>query len=353
MDPLTQAVLGAGVGQALFHRRLGRSAIVVGAMAAAWPDLDVVVKFDQWSGWIYHRGLTHSLLIVPLAGPATGWLAWQVAQWRARRGGPDPGKFTDWLWLCTLALLTHSLLDASTAYGTQLLAPFSDQRFAIDAIPVIDPVYTVPIVLAVLVGLWSGGRWRLARRTAMAALIFSNGFLLYTWWLNGQAADEARRQLAAEGVTDAQVHAYPTIFQSFLRRIIVYRPDEIRVGFLTMLDPGPIQWFRAEPPTDPQVADFRSRWEADLLDWFAMGKTFYRSYRDEDRVVVEATDLRYGATGTTLWGIWGIRTVYDAAGRIVVPPTRFSNRPSVNMANLSYLKRLMLDQSAVAAPAPQ
>ena len=154
-------------------------------------------------------------------------------------------------------------------------------------------------------------------------------------------------------MTDAQVHAYPTIFQSFLRRIIVYRPDEVRVGFITMLDPGPIQWFTAEPPTDAQVTEFRSRWEADLLEWFAMGKTFYRSYRLDDRIVVEATDLRYGATGTTLWGIWGIRTVYDAAGRIVVPPTRFSNRPSVNMANLAYLKRLMLDQSAVAAPAPQ
>ncbi|MGB1248508.1 MAG: metal-dependent hydrolase, partial [Chitinophagales bacterium] len=52
------------------------------------------------------------------------------------------------LWLFSfLALFTHVLLDAFTTYGTQLLLPFSDKRISFDSINIVDPVYTIPLLL--------------------------------------------------------------------------------------------------------------------------------------------------------------------------------------------------------------
>ena len=53
--------------------------------------------------------------------------------------------------ICTLAYGTHGILDAFTSYGTQLLWPFTDERIAWHLISVIDPIFTIPILLLVIV----------------------------------------------------------------------------------------------------------------------------------------------------------------------------------------------------------
>ena len=64
-----------------------------------------------------------------------------------------------WL-LCALGYTTHGILDAATSYGTFLLWPFSDERFAFNVISVIDPLFTVPVASLVMVGvLRKDGRW--------------------------------------------------------------------------------------------------------------------------------------------------------------------------------------------------
>ena len=50
MDTLTQGLLGATCGQALYGRRLGKSAITWGALVGMVPDLDMLATPSRRSG---------------------------------------------------------------------------------------------------------------------------------------------------------------------------------------------------------------------------------------------------------------------------------------------------------------
>lgn len=121
MDPVTQTVLGGSIG-ALFRPKLGRKAIAIGALCGAIPDIDVVAGLaGEWATLVHHRGATHSLLALAAAAPAFGWLGYR---WSGRK------NFGTWTYLAFWALITHTLLDSCTSYGTQLLWPLTRHRFA-------------------------------------------------------------------------------------------------------------------------------------------------------------------------------------------------------------------------------
>src|SRR6266508_3010060 len=188
MDPLTHGLLGATIGQALFARRLGGWGLLAGAVAAMAPDLDVVMMATGPMGdWIYHRGVTHSIWVAALLGPA---LAYAAA--RSQAGGRRA-----WTLLFVLTLLSHPLLDWCTSYGTQLLAPLSAHRFALDAVAIIDPAYSLLLLAALLVGAWRGVAARGAALSAAVALVLSTAYLGHGLMLNRESA--AHRMAAVRG----------------------------------------------------------------------------------------------------------------------------------------------------------
>jgi inner membrane protein len=312
MDPLTQGLLGASFGQALYGRALGRRALVWGALVGMTPDLDVLAsRASPMAEWLWHRGPTHALVFGPLVGPAIGWLLWK------RKGG----RLRDWVGLCVVALVTHPLLDAFTTYGTQLLWPFSRQRIAFDAVAIVDPVYSLALAVALVLGLWRGAETVLARRAAWTALALSSAYVGLGLAVNARAETLARSQLAAEGVAAARVAAYPTLFQLPFRRVVARDGDEVRVGWLSVLAPRPVAWERFLVARGPLVEAARSAPEVQVLEWFAMGEATPRL--EAAGTVVEFDDLRYGFPGRPRDGLWGVRVRLDAAGRPRGPAERF------------------------------
>jgi inner membrane protein len=317
MDPLTHGLLGATIGQAFCGRRLGPRAMAAGAMAAMAPDLDVVMMATGPMGdWIYHRGVTHSIWVAALLGPA---LAYAAA--RSQAGGRRA-----WTLLFVLTLLSHPLLDWCTSYGTQLLAPLSAHRFALDAVAIIDPAYSLLLLAALLVGAWRGVAARGAALSAAVALVLSTAYLGHGLMLNREAEARAREQLEAEGVRGAEVRAYPTLLQLYLRRLVARQGDEVRVGWLSLWSPQPIAWQRFAGTRDARVEAARETGEGRTLEWFAMGQTVASLHPSATGSVVEIDDLRYGFPSRPREGLWGIRVRFDAAGRIEGRPERI-DRP--------------------------
>ena len=316
MDPLTHGLLGATVAQAAFGRRLGRSALAWGAFAAMLPDADVaLIPFSGPLGeWTYHRGITHSLLVVP-------FVAWGLAALVARRR-PADGAFRRWLTLFLVALLSHPLLDMCTTYGTQLLAPLSHRRFAIDAIAIVDVAYSLMFAAALLVGWRAGLAARSSRAAAWAALVVSSLYLVHGYGLNLRAESLARQQLAAAGVRVDSVKAYPTLLQLYLRRVVVREPGAVRVGFVSLWRPGRIAWERFELPRDPLVEAARETDAGRLFEWFALGQTVGRVMDSASGKIVEIDDLRYGFPARPESGLWGIRVRFDSDGRPAGPVER-------------------------------
>jgi inner membrane protein len=339
VDPLTQGLLGAACGQAVYGRALGRRAVVWGAVIGMSPDLDVVMNATGPMGeWLWHRGFTHALWFGPVLGPAVGWVLWR---WKG-------GRLRDWIGLAILALLTHPLLDVFTSYGTQLLAPFSRRRFAFDAVGIIDPVYTVLLAVAVAVGLWRGVASKAARLAATVALSLSTAYLVAGLEVNRRAEAFALAQLRDEGVTRATVHAYPTVLQLPLRRIVVREGQEVRVGWWSLLAPKPIAWTRFEEADGPYVHAAKQTWEAGVLEWFAMGQTTARLERTPDGAVVEIDDLRYGLPGHPRDGLWGVRVRLNAAGQPLGSGERINRTPRAAPGEL--LQQLWKKTLGLSAP---
>ena len=322
MDPFSQAALGAVVGQAAGHARLGYRAAAVGALAGALPDVDVLFSLtgDYFDQLVSHRGITHSLFFPPVAGPLLGALAWKLEQRRKRPPpGEDGARLRTWIGVTTLALLSHPLLDLLTPYGTQLLLPFSDARFAINAMPIIDPAYTLLLVIGLVLAVryWPAR----ARQVAFGTLAASCLYLAYAHLLNVAAEREAVRQLEAAGVEAATVAAFPTLLQVHYRRVVARTAAEDRVGFISLWRPCAIEWAAAprRERQDRAIADFLDTREGKIFDWFTMGWGRYRLEAVTGGAVVRATDLRYGFTDDPDRSIFTAEAPVDRFGRLAGP----------------------------------
>jgi len=311
MDSLTQLALGAGVGAAVLGRRIGpRRAALVGAALGTLPDLDVFWPFDDpVDAFVLHRGATHSLvihaLVTPLLAEPLIRLFDGLRDHRAR------------VWAAVyLCLSTHALLDALTIYGTRLLWPFWDRPFGTGSVFIIDPLYTLPLLVALVWALCLRGWTPRFGRALAAALLLSTGYL--GWGLVAQrlAEDRAGTALAATGVAPERLLATPTPFNTLFWRVTALDGDRYLTLYVPLLGGADAITAYAHPSG---VGDYgcldRVPAAARLAD-FAGG--FVRVERDGDTLLV--ADLRMGLTPHYVFR-FAVAELVDGAA-LPVPPRR-------------------------------
>ncbi|GHD64149.1 membrane protein [Thalassobaculum fulvum] len=220
MDSLTQAALGAAVGTAVLGRRLGpRRAALAGAVLGTLPDLDVFWPFDDpVDAFVLHRGATHSLVVQALATPLFGEAL--VRGFRALR------EHRRLAWAAVyLCLSTHALLDAMTVYGTRLLWPLWTEPVGVGSVFIIDPLYTLPLLVAVVWALCLRAWTPRFGRVLAAALALSTGYLGWGVAAQGIARDRADAVLAEAGIAPERTLATPTPFNTLFWRVIAIDGD--------------------------------------------------------------------------------------------------------------------------------
>lgn len=228
MDSLTQAVLGAGIQGAMLGRFHGRKAVVAGALLATLPDLDVLIDYgDPISGMINHRGFSHSLFVLTAV---SALLTGVVRRWRP---SPDygAGRLFLTLWL---VLMTHPLLDAMTAYGTQLLWPLTPIPTAWSSLFIIDPFYTLPLFATVVAALIMGRR-PATTRTLCWGLGISTGYLLLSLTAKSTIEARVRDLLAERGETVTAVFSTPEPFNILLWRVVARTTDDHYIEVISSL----------------------------------------------------------------------------------------------------------------------
>ncbi len=172
------------------------------------PDSDIVLRLISDPVYLqHHRGLTHSLLMLPL----WSWLIFSLSS-RQLKQNPVMPK------LIGLALLLHISLDVITTYGTMLFAPLSDRRFSGDLVFIIDPLFSACLLLPLLAGLiWK----RHARRFSIISFAVALGYLLLAY-NNQQQAIALTRQAHPDATA---CHALPMAFSPFHWQLIAEYPD--------------------------------------------------------------------------------------------------------------------------------
>jgi inner membrane protein len=262
--------LGAALGTAVLGRKVGPKAALWGAAVATLPDLDVLISYgDPVRDFTFHRAESHALFWMTVASLALAWLPWRLHR---ERGQAQGVRYRDWWLLAWLALVTHALLDAFTVYGTQLLLPFSDYPVGIGSIFIIDPLYTVPLLVGVFafVALRRRAPQR-AQHWNVAGLAVSTAYLAWSVAAQWHVTGEVNRALAATPLADGRVLVTPTPFNTLLWRVVVMDDGAYHEGFRSLFDDSTAMALERRPNPTHLLDDVRGEWHVQRLAWFSKG----------------------------------------------------------------------------------
>ena len=255
--------------------------MLLGAGLGTLPDLDVFIDFGgAVENFTYHRGFSHSLFVLaPLS--VLIWLL--LRRWWA----PVREQSLRWLAAIALVLLTHPLLDAHTAYGTQLFWPLDVPPTSWATLFIIDPLYTLPLLAGVGVAAF---RRQAGGMALHAGLVVSTLYIGWSWAAQAIVTRHAEAALTAMQIEDARVFLTPTPFNTLLWRVVVIDDENYLEGFDSLvIDEGPMQ-FASYASGMNLLEESGDIWAVERLRWFARG--FVKASVDDDRLIVN--DLRMG-----------------------------------------------------------
>ncbi len=286
MDSLSQIVLGAAVAAAIAPARHRRAALLAGAVLGTLPDLDSLpislLTDDPVALMTQHRSFSHSLFVLPLFAT----LLWWVFKSRGGRVAESPVR---WWWAILLALVTHPLLDAFTVYGTQLLWPLLVLPAMWSSVFIIDPLYTVWLLVACIAAFFLRERLA-AQRALVAGLALSTAYLGWSLVAKTVVDREAARALSAMGLSDAPRFSVPMPLNTVLWRVVAMTPGGYVEGYRSLADEGRMT-FTGYPSNVQALAQADGVPAVRRLAWFNHG--FMRARIANGELVL--SDLRMGS----------------------------------------------------------
>ena len=290
MDSVSQFVLGAAVGEVVLGKKLGNKAILWGGIAGTIPDLDVMFSpfLSEVDALAFHRGFSHSISFAILGAFAFAWLLNKAYQ-RNGKIDSDPPTLRSWQWMFFLAFFTHSLLDTFTMYGTQLLSPFTNYRFAISSISVADPIYTIPFIVCLIVVLFQND-FKKRRFWNYLGIGLSSAYLLFTVVNRQLIQKEYKQQLANQGIEYKKLIIGPTILNNVLWNATVETEENFLQAHYSIFDKSEIS-FRPIEKNHELLSDNMDDRAIRILRWFT--KDFFNIIQREDGRL-QMNDLRYG-----------------------------------------------------------
>ena len=329
MDSLSQIALGAAVSVAVAGPRVGYvRAAAWGAACGTLPDLDALIDHgDPVHNMTLHRAESHALFYLALVSPliAVG-IAKLHGQW---------AQLQIWWLAVFLALVTHPLLDTMTIYGTQLARPFSSYPFGVGSIFIIDPLYTLPLLIGVAIAVYRrdarGLRWN------TLGLALSTAYL--GWGVAAQAhvRGVAEEALARQGIAFERLLVQPTAFNSLLWRIVAVEHEAYHEGFHSLLAPASGPSFERLPRHPELHAPLRAHDPVARLTDFSHG---YWEMREQDGQILMA-DLRMGQAPWYYFTF--VVAERDAEGLRAVAARAVGERPPIS-GGLRWLWQRLLGQ---------
>jgi len=387
MDSLTQVVLGAAVGEAALGKKIGNRAIVWGGIAGTIPDLDVLGNafMTPVEALAFHRGITHALVFFVIAAPIFAWLTHQFYRQHIYKqqtykttvsmlfsivfvgffgtlnyvslldGAPSvplllitliTGYFffrrvwnywrkptieidmsntsiKDWSILFGLGFLTHTLLDACTPFGTQLFQPFSNVRISFDTIAVIDPLYTVPFLICLILAAFYHRASSRRRFFNWLGIGLSCAYLAFTFYNQHQMENKFKALLEERNVNYNQVSVVPTIFNNALWQCVAETDTNYVFTNYSVFDKNldKIKLVSIEKNHD-LLAAYESDKEIKILKWFSKG---YYNVEQQADGSLKYNDLKIAVIPEDIFGelYFGMNyTISEAGSGIVISENR-------------------------------
>jgi len=254
MDSLTQIVLGAAVGEVVLGKKVGNKAMLWGAIAGTIPDLDVYQSliFDSLKANELHRGFSHSILFSVIFAPLLAWilvkkekillattvgaiLAYPALSTRnpwvigvlsivftvclyfilKNKYNSEKATKRDWTKLFFWSLFTHPLLDCHTTWGTQLFWPLP-YKLAWNNIFVVDPLYTVPFLVCVILAMCYHRQSNTRTYLNWAGIAISSLYMVWSLGAKWYTFNVFEDNLKSKGIIYSRLTTVPTPMNTFL-----------------------------------------------------------------------------------------------------------------------------------------
>ena len=299
MDPLTQGIVATTASQSVSTKEKIVIASIVGFLSGLAPDIDIFIRSsnDPLLFLEFHRQFTHSLFFIPIGGLICSIVFYYLFTKKFNF------SFKETYIYSTIGYATHGIIDSFTTYGTQLLWPFTDARFAWNTVSVIDPLFTLPVIIFCLL-----------------TLIKKNNkysFYAITWMLMYQLTGFIQKDRAENIIYDYaklkghdinEIEAKPSFANIVVWKVIYsddnnYYVNAIRLGLSHKIYPGEVikkleirkdfEWL--EPSSQQAIDIERFRWFSN--DYLGIAK-------NNENIIY---DIRFSSIPNEVEGLWGIQ----------------------------------------------
>jgi len=297
MDILTQALLGSSVAQLGAKKSEIKIATFIGCIAGILADADIFIQSanDPLLFLDYHRHFTHAIAFIPIGALIGALVCWPFVR--------NKINFSRLYFFTFLGYLLSGVLDGFTGYGTYLLLPFSDERVAANLISIIDPIFT----LSLLVGVIGNIKFK-SKKIIIYSLLFCTAYL-YTAYVQQSRAINIQSEVAVKrGHIIEKSIVKPTLGNIILWRSIYlyqdnYYIDAIRVGLSNNRVYQGEMVKSAIPDIDFSFTDKDSQLYQDIIR-FQTFSNHYIAFDPRDQSILG--DVRYSILPNSASPLWGV-----------------------------------------------
>ena len=295
MDPLSQGTVGAAFAQSIANKNNIFKIGFIGFLAGLTPDLDVLIKSstDPILSLEYHRQFTHSLFFIPFGSLIFTILIFPLVK--------SSLSLKTVYFASLLGYSTHGLLDACTSYGTQLFWPFSNERVSWNNISIVDPLFTIPILI--LLGVAIKTKKKIFSFFGIGWIIFylSIGFVQYERALSAAIELASKRGHSAERLTLKPSFGNLILWKSIYKYKETFYVDAIRTAQSSTWCLGEtIRVFDYKYHLPDLDKESQQKKDIERFRWFSQD---YLGYDKEKNIV---TDVRYSMIPNQIAPMWGL-----------------------------------------------
>ncbi len=336
MDSLTHIAIGACIGDLFLGKKLGKRAMLYGAIAASLPDIDFIASFwlNTTDDLLAHRGFTHSILFAVIA---TVLLSLIFRKPHSSLGIP----FKTWVLFLGTEILLHIFLDAFNAYGVGWLEPFNHTRISFHVIFVADPFFSIwPALASVFLLLIKRNHIR-RKVIAVTGLLFSALYLMYCVTNKLRIDNTTRYSLIHQEIHYKRYFATPTSFNNWLWYVVAETDSGYDIGYRSVFDRNDEINFQYYPRNEYLLFPWKDKKDLNELIRFSQG--YYTAEPSAEGIVFN--DLRFGQImgwqKTHASFVFHYYLQDPDANHLVVQRGRFSNWNKENIK--SFIQRIRGD----------
>ena len=295
MDPLSQGAVGTAFAQSTANKKNIFKISVIGFLAGLAPDLDILIKSstDPILFLEYHRQFTHSLFFIPFGSLVVALMLFPFFK--------SSMSIKTVYYASLLGYATHGLLDACTSYGTQLFWPFSNERVTWNNISIIDPLFTIPALILVVIAIKT--KKKIFSFFSIGWIIFylSLGFIQYERALLAAVELAQVRGHSPERLTLKPSFGNLILWKSIYQHKETFYVDAIRAAQSSTWCTGEsIRVFDYQYHLPNLEKESQQKKDIERFRWFSQD---YLGY-DKERNIV--TDVRYSMIPNQIASMWGL-----------------------------------------------